>query len=314
MMSRETVIVGLKPWLPPPLAQSDAWTVPVAAERLAAVRIGVGLTLILDALGTYLPRAADLFGDGSITPMADFAHPWSVAHRLMLLPIGDALVWQGLLLAWALSGLLIAGGVLTRCAAAFAWLLSASLVAMNPMLHNAGDQVRTILLLLLVVAPSDATWSWASRRRGDASGVARPTVLIYPWPLQLLYVQMTAIYFMNGLFKVFGEEWRSGEALVTLLGNSGWIRWPVVETHLPTWALRVATWFVVVWELGFPFLMRRSATRNATLWIGVAFHFGTVVTMRIGMFAAYMLCFYLMFVPWERLLSKLARKNDLVTN
>src|SRR6185369_6711824 len=158
--------------------------VPVAAERLAAIRIGVGLTLVLDALGTYLPRVADLMGDGSVTPTTAFTHTADMSHRLLLLPIGATAAWQVILLVWAAAGFLIAAGILTRWAAAVAWFLSASLVAMNPMFHNAGDQVRTILLLLLIVAPSDATWSWAARRRLARSSDAQTKVLIYPWPLR----------------------------------------------------------------------------------------------------------------------------------
>jgi hypothetical protein len=309
MVSPQPVVVGIKPWLPPPLSRSEWWTVPVAAERLAAVRIGVGLTLVLDALGTYLPRMADLMGDGSVTPTTAFTHPASIAHRLLLLPIGAAVTWQVILLVWAVAGFLIAAGILTRWAAAVAWFLSGSLVAMNPMLHNAGDQVRTILLFLLIVAPSDATWSWAARRRRAPLSDPQTKVLIYPWSLRLLYVQMAVIYFMNGFFKVLGEEWRTGDALVVLLGNAGWIRWPFVNINLPTFALRLATWFVIAWELGFPALMQYRRLQAPTLWIGVAFHIGTGVVMRVGMFPAYMLCLYLMFVPWEAILP--AKRQSL---
>jgi hypothetical protein len=295
-MSADAVIIGLKPWLPPPLSKSEWWTAPVPAERLAALRIGVGLTLLLDVLGTYLPHAVDLLGDGSVSQTAAFAHPLSVTHRLLLLPVSGPLIWMGLLLAWAVAGFLLTIGCLTRCAAALAWYLSASLVAINPMLHNAGDQVRTILLLLLIGAPSDAVWS-VRRYWHDPAGA---NVLIYPWPLRLLFVQMAAIYFMNGLFKVLGDDWRSGEAMVAIMGDAGWVRWPIVDLHLPKIIVRMSAWVVVAWELAFPLLMRWPRCRAATLWIGVAFHISTALTMRVGMFPAYMLCLYLMFVPWER--------------
>ena len=55
-------IVGLKPWLPHILASSPWWTEPIRAERLAALRIGIGLTLLVDVLWLYLPRAGDFFG------------------------------------------------------------------------------------------------------------------------------------------------------------------------------------------------------------------------------------------------------------
>jgi uncharacterized membrane protein YphA (DoxX/SURF4 family) len=289
----DSTIVGKQPWLPPPLATSKWWTVPVAAERLAAVRIGVGLTLVGDVLGTYLPRSGDLFGAGSVTQASDVPSPASLVHRLLLSPLADAQLWQALLLLWALSGVLLAAGVLTRWAAAFAWYVSASSVAINPWLHNAGDQVRTILLLLLVVAPSDAVWSVLKTR-------PKTPTLIYPWPLNLLAVQMAAIYFMNGLFKAFGADWRTGQASATILGDTGWIRFPLASLGIPRIALQLSDWLVVLWELGFPFFMLHPRLRTATLVFGVLFHVVTAITMRVGMFPAYMLCLYLMFIPWEK--------------
>jgi hypothetical protein len=200
----DPIIVGIRPWLPSPLAESPWWTEPVAAERLAAVRIGVGVTLLVDVLTTYLPQIGDLFGEGSVTGDAPFGHPVLVTHRLLLLPVRDPLFWRCLMIGWAACGLLITVGYLGRVAAAVAWFVSMSLVALNPNLHNAGDQVRTILLFMLAVSPCAATWT----------PFRRAPVLIYPWPLRLLTVQMAAIYFMNGLFKALGDDWRSGDALV----------------------------------------------------------------------------------------------------
>lgn len=288
-----TTVVGINPWLPKPLAESPWWTEPVPAERLAAVRIGVGLTLLLDVLTTYLPQIADFFGEGSVTGDTPFDHPLLVTHRLLLLPVRDPLFWKWLMIAWAVSGVLIAIGFLSRIAAAFAWFVSMSLVALNPMLHNAGDQVRTILLFMMAVSQSAAVWSAGRRTDGR--------VLIYPWPLRLMTVQLAVIYLMNGLFKALGEEWRSGDALIILMGDAGWIRWPIADLGLPEWPLRVAVWITIAWELSFPFLIAFPRTRSATLVLGVIFHLGTAAVMRVGMFPWYMLCLYLMFVPLERI-------------
>ena len=41
---------GWSPWLPWPLSRWRWWTEPVRAERLAALRIGLGVALLLDLL------------------------------------------------------------------------------------------------------------------------------------------------------------------------------------------------------------------------------------------------------------------------
>src|SRR5262245_10239971 len=63
--SRGTVI-GILPWLPWPLSRWRWWTEPVRAERLAALRIGLALVLLLDILLTYLPHGRDFFGRDSL--------------------------------------------------------------------------------------------------------------------------------------------------------------------------------------------------------------------------------------------------------
>src|SRR5262245_45983325 len=105
----EQIVVGLKPSLPWPLERCPWWTEPVRAERLAALRIGVGLVLLLDVLGYYLPFARDFFGQGSLGAPGAFADsqrplpawPWSA-----LADLGSPGAWQGLMLLWAVAAVL----------------------------------------------------------------------------------------------------------------------------------------------------------------------------------------------------------------
>src|SRR5262249_38531076 len=154
-------VVGLKPWLPPPLSRSPWWTEPVRAERLGALRVGVGLTLLLDLLGTYLPRARDFFGPDSLTAPGTFVSDtspldWHRARRDRLSPLER---WPVLLWVWAAAAGMLALGVLPRAAAAVAWFFSVSVTRISPAMHNSGDQVRNILLLYLILTPCGAVWS-----------------------------------------------------------------------------------------------------------------------------------------------------------
>ena len=53
-------------WLPGALGRWDWLTAPVRAERLAALRVGVGLVLLFDILYSYLPFLRDYYGPGSL--------------------------------------------------------------------------------------------------------------------------------------------------------------------------------------------------------------------------------------------------------
>src|SRR5881628_576845 len=65
----ERMVVGLQPWLPWPLSRWPWWTEPVRAERLAALRIGIAVVLLLDIALNYLPHLNDFYGaDGLGAP------------------------------------------------------------------------------------------------------------------------------------------------------------------------------------------------------------------------------------------------------
>jgi hypothetical protein len=180
-----------------------------------------------------------------------------------------------------------------------AWVLSTSVANINPSLENAGDVIRGIILFYLMLTPCGAAWSLDAWRRRRAGRLAGP-VFVYPWALRLLFLQMVFIYVCNGLYKLMGPDWRSGDSLYYVLGDLVLSRWSYAQVPVPYLLTRILTWVVLAWELAFPLLVCWRPTRVAALLFGVAFHLGIGLTMELGGFVPYMLCFYLPLVPWER--------------
>ncbi|MCS6851157.1 MAG: HTTM domain-containing protein [Gemmataceae bacterium] len=317
-----TRIVGLVPWLPWPLNRSPWWTAPVRAERLAALRIGLAVLFLADVLlyyGPWLPvfYGANSLGDPEVFAWVCRAPRWSwtplrSVHSLAVIEVAFAF--------WIVTGVGLLLGFWTRCCAAVSWALSVSLSNLNPYVENAGDEVRTIILFYLMLSPCGAVWSLDA-----GQGREREVVLVPPWPLRLLFVQMVLIYFMNGLYKAGGADWQAGDSLYYVLADLTLARWSYAQLPLPVPLTRWLTWLILGWELAFPALMlapglagaltdrlrcpdpwrrglRRAATalRTAGLLFGVAFHVGIALCLEIGMFAPYMLCLYLPLLPWER--------------
>jgi hypothetical protein len=294
----ESNVVGTTPWLPWPLNKSEWWTKPVPAEPLAALRIGVGAAMIVDILFIYLPAAGDFFGRtsmGSPNMVADMAvapaWPYSLAGSLE-----NPWLWKGILLLWCLASIGVMLGYWTRVATVVAWLLAMCVSASNPWLRNSGDSVLLITLFYLMFCPSNAMWSLDRPRRGAGDEL----VLIPPWPLRLLFLQLCVIYFMNGVLKLTEPSWRDGNALYYIMRGAAYTRWSYEDFALPYWFLKFNTWFVLAWEVGFPLLVLSRWTRAATLWIGVLFHVGTALILTLAAFPMYMLCLYLPLLPWER--------------
>ena len=68
----ERIVIGTRPWL----GFLNGWNwlaKPIPAERLAALRIGTGLVLLMDVLFTYFPFRYDYFGPGSLAEPDVFA-------------------------------------------------------------------------------------------------------------------------------------------------------------------------------------------------------------------------------------------------
>jgi len=287
------LVVGLQPWLPWPLSGSPWWTEPVRAERLAALRIGVGVVLLLDVLFWYLPYGSVFFGAESLGAPGVFASqrplpawPWG-----LLAGVEWRGAWLGILAIWALTALALILGIVPRAAAAAAWFLGGAVHYVNPWLYNGGDAVRHILLLYLILTPCGAVWSMRCRR--DA------TVHVHPWWMRLLFLQMLLIYFMNGVSKL-GPQWYAGEAIWYVMGSVDWTRWSRAALPLPFVVTQLLTWITLAWEITFPLFASWPRTRALTLCLGVCFHLGTGLALKLGAFPLYMLCLYLPLVPWER--------------
>ncbi|MBO0697247.1 MAG: HTTM domain-containing protein, partial [Zavarzinella sp.] len=297
-MTPAPTVLGLPPALPTPLNRWRWLTDPVPAERAAALRIATGLVLLLDVLFLYVPHLRDLYGPDSFGEAAVVAPVFADSWRWSLLQILPA-TWGPPALAglWATVAVALVLGYRPRITALVAWVVAVSFVQGNLYQHNGGDQLKLFLLLMLVFLPSDGCW--AIRRHPAARRGAGP-VLVQAWPLRLLMVQLALMYFMNGYYKAMGPQWVNGTVMTAVAANPTWARFSPNHLPLPDEMLRALTWATLAWELFFPLLVALPLTRRATLWIGVAFHLGTLIHLELGLFPLIALCYYVPLVPWER--------------
>ena len=66
---------------------------------------------------------------------------------------------QVLLYVWLIAALALLLGCRPRLAALVAWILAVSFANSGLALHNGGDQLKLILLLMLIFLPSDGRWA-----------------------------------------------------------------------------------------------------------------------------------------------------------
>jgi hypothetical protein len=264
---------------------------------LAALRIATGLLLFFDVMLTYYPFRHDYFGPGSLSEPSVFVETlsqpnwgWSLIHWFPQLFTPDVICW-----VWAGAAVAMTLGLYPRIAALIGWAMAISVWRTNPYLHNSGDVIRQNLLMFLMLTPCGAAWSIIRPRKLARSDKAA----IYPWALRLLFLQLVAIYFLNGVYKVVdSQHWRDGTVMHNVLHTPGWSRWsPPID--LPLWLTAGLTYFVLAWELLFPLLVLIRATRTWALLTGVFFHLATFFNLEIATFGLYALVCYIPLLPWE---------------
>lgn len=283
--------VGVTPWLPRPLASSAWWTRPIRAEVYAVLRIGVAAVLLADQLLTMLPHLDLLFGGGSAG--APHLFGWMFErpqmHWSLLAGVADAKAVALLFYIWiaATAGLLL--GWNTRLCSIAVWVLAVSFTNLNTYAINAGDHIRGMLLLYLMLVPCGAIWSldaWLRRAQEE------PPRQAHPWALRLLLIQMAWMYGASGLCKLSGYNWPAGNSLYYVMHDVSLTRFSAEMLPLPYWMTQLATWSVLAWEVTFPALLLFRRTRLPALLFGMAMHLGIFVTMELGCFPLYLLAAY----------------------
>lgn len=110
-------------------------------------------------------------------------------------------------------------------------------------------------------------------------GVPREAVFGY------LGVQVLLSYFVSGWVKLLNRDWRSGSALRDVFAFSAY---PVSKSlrHVATWprGLFVASWAVIVFEVGFPLAVLSSTALVAALCVGAGFHLANALVFGLNRF------------------------------
>lgn len=300
----------------------ELWDRREPPTALALVRILVGACVLGDLLHVRGLGLADVLWTAPPDGLGYGVHdrPWSVRW----LGAGDA----GLAMWWltALAALAFTVGLATRVAGVAMALGSAQLAVLLPDGDRGIDAALRAVALVLVLSQCHARWSIdAAVRRA----LGRPFPALVPaWPRYLLFAQLVWIYFSGGHNKGGPEWWPQGgfSALANALSDPHFARfdpgWVASTFPLP----QVATAVTMLFELGAPLLLlfvwfeatadrpgrlRRACNRlhlrHAWIAIGVAFHVGIAIFLRLGVFPYGMLALYPVLLRADELVALEAR-------
>lgn len=298
---------------PVSLAMSRSWSAWVAfwdkresPTGLALVRILLGLALLLDLL--------HLAWIGMVTPL--FARPpdgFAAAYdgwASMLFGTGPEAAFTLWIVA-TVAAACITFGVATRVACVVFVVVTAQMGYIAPGADRGIHMISRLAIAILALSGSHARWSfdaWLRAHRGKPFPSDVPA-----WPRYLLLLQLVWIYFSAGHNKAADEWGPSGGfiALANALSDPHFARFGAgwVESALPL--LRAGTFATMVFELTAPLylvwlyyaetadrpgrvraLCNRLRLRWMWIGLGVSFHLGIALFLKIGVFPWAMLALY----------------------
>ncbi|MDX2091927.1 MAG: HTTM domain-containing protein [Kofleriaceae bacterium] len=282
------------------------WDRREAPTALALARIFLGLAMFLDLM--------HLAWLGMVTPL--FARP----------PDGFAATydgWAGALLGtgpeaavtlWlvaTVAAACVALGCATRVACVVFVVVTAQLGYIAPGADRGIHMIARVSISILALSSCHAQWSvdaWIRARRG------RPFPREVPaWPRYLLLLQLVWIYFSAGHNKAADEWGPAGSfmALPNALTDPHFARFDPAWVVVVLPALRLGTIATMAFELSAPlyvlwlyyaetakrggrlrWLCNRLRLRWVWIGLGISFHLGIAVFLRIGVFPWGMLALY----------------------
>lgn len=272
----------------------------IDARSLAALRIGLGVTLLFDL---YV-RAHSLkahYTDAGIMPREalDSAYGWMAPYVSLHYHTGAAAWMQtGMFILAAVCAVLLVLGWHTRLVTVISWLLLLSLHRRFSSLLNAGDFELRLLLFWAMFLPTGARWSLDSLRQ---RGRGEPGATRYRNGATIaIMLQVCFIYWFTVLLKT-GSEWWNGQAAGLALEldlyatpAGVWLRQYAALMPLLTWATMIVEILgpTIVW---IPFAVARWRMLAIVMMWGL--HASFIVCMDIGLFGYVSMLGWVVFLP-----------------
>ncbi len=271
--------------------------VPQTDKWLGALRIGVGLQVIMYALFLrsdwhYLFAST---GKGLVSrslgeAITSFDSPF-IPKLGWLVALGDyAHIGEDAVLsiAWACllcMGVLLLIGLFSRPAAIIAWFLHLCAAESGGLFAYGADNFMTTALFYLTLSPLPDRYSLDHWLLG--TGLKDPYLLGF-WR-RVLQVHMCFIYFIGGLAKCLGNGWWNGSNLWLSLTRPPF---NLISPDLLVrfkYALPILGISICLIELGYPFFIWIRKTRLLWLVCILAMHVGIGLAMGMYLFALVMI-------------------------
>ena len=251
----------------------------IDARVYAAIRIAVACVLLIYAIVLGLDWEQWFSDNGVLDVDAGKSNiDDDVLSLLFVLPKSDVVLWVFYGVFFVQSVLLLVG-VWTRFQTISLFVLLVSLHHRNNLIWEGGDVLLRLILFLMIFMPLEVRWAVGARKNEGS-------VATSVWPLRLLQLQQSFLYFSSVGRKIQGDDWQKGEAIYYVSHlNDFWGR--LFSQGLPPdwlWISQGLSWGAIAVELVLAFAVWIPSMRKPAVIIGVAFHLSLELTMNLFLF------------------------------
>jgi hypothetical protein len=226
------------------------------ARPVGLVRILVGLAAIGFALEAWVNMGRVLAPQVVDMPYV----AWYPRLPITALPVFIA--------AWLSAALGLALGLRSRLCGAVLTACMAYTLFFDQQLYSNHLYLATLVVLLLTIADSGASFSLDARRTGGRD-------MIVEWPILLLKMQISIVYFYAALLKI-NPQYLAGTMIAGF--------WPFSQSELlpgglsPALVLPLIAWLSILLEFFLAVALWVPRLRWLALVVGVAFHMAIIWT------------------------------------
>jgi hypothetical protein len=284
------------------------WVDEVDVRPLCLFRIAFAAALILWYL-EVLPDAGAFLSTEGVFPLGSVGFYGSVRGFSLLDGVDTASQSTVFLLAAIAIAACLLAGIHTRLAAVLNFVFFTSVHQRNLIVFYRGgvDVFFALISFWLIFAPIERAFSIDAR---SAAARGRPlSTRAEAFPLRLLILEVAIVYAASFLEKLASPAWRDGTALYYALHTEHMYARSLGRSLADvTWFTRAATYATLAFEGAFlPIAFSpvgQPRARRALVVVGLGFHAGIALLMKIGWWSYILPIAYLCLVdgPWlERL-------------
>ena len=279
---------------------------------LFILRVGLGLEILFYTLSLRSDWNLIFGGSGHGLLGRDVADAMAVVESPLIPRLGwfiflfqqigldESLALSAIWWCLLTLGCLLILGLFSRPAAILTWFLQLACAKSGGLLSYGADNLITIGLFYLMIAPLPDPWSldsllrYQTRRNPQLLGFYR----------RVLQVHLCLIYFFSGLTKCLGAGWWNGSNLWRSLTIPPFNVLPLHWVASLGFLLPAIGIAVCLLETTYPFLIWWGRTRKPVLYAICALHLGVGLFMGMYLFAGIMLVLNLAaFWPREQALE-----------